>query len=238
MDQKQFFFSIVIPAHNEENYITETLTNIKQLNYPADRLETIVIENGSTDKTFEVAKKFEGENMHIFSSTEKGVSKARNFGINKINNQSEWTVLLDADTVLKPEFLNDLNKYLQNNITKNYVIGTTTLQPLPETKTARRWFAFYDWGHKVFKVSYSIQIAKTSLLKNIKYDESMSTGEDLKFIKDALKIGGWFFIETPTVYTSTRRFEQVGWWKLFIQWNFVALLPIPLQKKFGYEVKR
>lgn len=238
MDQKQFFFSIVIPAHNEENYITKTLSNIKKLNYPADKFETIVIENGSTDKTLEIAREMEDKNMFILSSSEKGVSKARNLGATKINPSSDWTVFLDADTILKPEFLNDLNIYLQNNVTKNYVIGTTELQPLPESKTAKRWFTFYDIGHKLFEVSYSIQVVKTSLLKDIKYDETMSMGEDLKFIKDAKKFGKFFFLQTKTVGTSTRRFEQVGWWKLFFQWNFVANLPLFLQKKFDYKVTR
>ena len=92
MEQKQLFFSIIIPAHNEELYITDTLRNIFGLNYPANKFEVCVVENGSTDKTFELAKKYETENTQICSSPEKGVSKARNFGINKINFCLEWTV--------------------------------------------------------------------------------------------------------------------------------------------------
>ena len=238
MEQKQLFFSIVIPAHNEEKYIEDTLINIEKLNYPLDRFETIVVENGSNDKTYKIAKGKEGKNITVFTSTNKGVSLARNFGIKKISSDSEWVVFLDADTILKADFLKDLDIFLQKNINKNYVVGTTSLEPIPETKKAKRWFAFYDLGHKIFKASYSIQIIKSSLLNNIKYDENMEMGEDLKFIKNALKHGKFFFFKTSTVYTSTRRFDQVGWWKLFFQWIFVASLPIPLQKKFGYKITR
>ena len=238
MKPEKLFISIVIPAHNEEKCIEETLNNIKRLNYPTDKFETIMIENGSTDKTAEVAEKFESKNVQIFISTEKGVSKARNFGATKISRLSAWTVFLDADTILKSEFLNDINDFLQKNKTKNLVVGTTSLLPLPDSKKARRWFAFYDFCHNLFKVSYSIQIYKTSLLKDIKYDESMTRGEDLKLIKEALKYGRFFFIQTSTVYTSTRRFEQVGWWKLLFDWTIKANLPVFIQKKFSYETTR
>ena len=232
------YFSIVIPAHNEEKYIEETLSHIKNLNYPADQFEALVVENGSADRTFEVAGKFAGQNIKIFSSAEKGVSKARNFGAGKIRPDSDWTVFLDADTLLKSEFLNDLNNFLIKNQAKNYAVGTTSLEPVPKTFYAKCWFVFYDIGHWITRASYSIQILKSSLLKDIKYDEEMTTAEDLKLIKDALKYGKFFFVKTPTVFTSTRRFTETGWFKLFFIWTFVASLPVPWQKKFSYKVTR
>ena len=238
MNQKQLFFSIVIPAHNEEKYLPETINCINDLNYPKDKYEVIIVENGSTDKTWEIMKRMESGNIKVFDSIDKGVSKARNFGISKIGPESEWVVFLDADTILKTEFLNDLNNYLQANQNKNYAVGTTSLLPSPDSRKARIWFAFYDICHKLFKVTYSIQIYKRSILNDIKYDESMTRGEDLKLLKEALKFGRFFFLKTPTVYTSTRRFEQVGWWKLFVNWTILANLPYSIQKKFDYEVTR
>jgi len=238
MEQQHFFFSIIIPAHNEELYIDNTLKYIRNLDYPQEKYEVFVIENGSNDKTYVKAKLFEGRNINVISSSQKGVSLARNLGIKKIGQNSDWTIFLDADTILKNQFLRDLNVYLQNNPNKKYVIGTTSIKPTPETKTAKFWFAFYDICHKIFKVSYAIQIVKSSLLSDIKFDEKMATGEDLKFIKDAREYGNFFFFSTKDVYTSTRRFEQVGWIKIFFLWTFVANLPTSLQKRFGYNVVR
>jgi len=51
MGEETLFFSIVIPAYNEEKYIGTTLTALKQLEYPPDRFEVIVVDNGSTDGT-------------------------------------------------------------------------------------------------------------------------------------------------------------------------------------------
>ncbi len=238
MENQHLFFSIIIPAHNEEKYIEATLRHLTELNYPKDKYTVLTIENGSTDKTFEKARAFAGNNIEVISSPKKGVSAARNLGISMIKAGSDWTVFLDADTVLKSDFLNDLNIFLQNNNSKNYVAGTTSLEPDPFSNRAKLWFAFYDLCHRLFKVSYSIQIVKSSILGNIKFDEQLSAGEDLKFLKQALKFGKFVFFQTKTVLTSTRRFERVGWWRLFFQWIVVANLPHFLQKKSDYKIIR
>jgi len=51
MSDEVLFFSIVIPAYNEENYIGKTLSALKELDYPPDRVEVIIVDNGSTDQT-------------------------------------------------------------------------------------------------------------------------------------------------------------------------------------------
>src|ERR1700735_2741178 len=99
------FFSFVIPAHNEENYLRDTLEHLKQLDYPADRFEVIVVENGSGDRTFELARGFESGNFKALQSG-KGVSRAKNAGIDHLSPQSDWAVFLDADTIIEPDFLN------------------------------------------------------------------------------------------------------------------------------------
>lgn len=47
-------FSILLPVKNEENVITSLLTAFSNLNYPEDKREIIVIEDGSTDKTLDM----------------------------------------------------------------------------------------------------------------------------------------------------------------------------------------
>ena len=111
-EENQLFFSIVIPAHNEEKYIIPTLEHIRDLDYPKNKIEVVVVENGSKDNTFSIAKKFESENTRIVSLPQSGVSHAKNEGIKMISSKSDWTVMLDADTILKKDFLNELNTYL------------------------------------------------------------------------------------------------------------------------------
>lgn len=231
-------FSIVIPAHNEENYIGETLEHLKNIGYPEDSYEVIVVENGSTDKTYEVAKKFESKNFKIFSLETKGPSTARNFGAKQIKNDADWIIFLDADTHLKRGFLNELNDFLIKNSSKNYVVGTTSLLPIKNSLYAKLWFKFYDIAHIILSASLSIQIVNKDVFYKVWYDESYLYEEDWKMIKDAKKFGRYFLMWTDKVYTSTRRFDKVGYFKqlfLFIYWG---LLPAKYKKKVNYEVIR
>ena len=235
---RKLFFSIIIPTHNEALYIKNTLEKISVLDYPQDLYEVIVIENGSSDDTYVIAKNFENGNIQVYTSSKKGISPAKNMGIGKINPQSMWIVFLDADTVLEKNFLRDLNTFLAKPGAEVYTIGTTKIHPLPFSKKAQLWFTFYDLGHKFTKTSYAIQIIKSSLLDRVYFHEDLDMAEDLEFINEAQKYGKFFFLETNEVYTSTRRFEKEGWWYVFLYWNFVALLPDRLKRKFIYKVIR
>jgi glycosyltransferase involved in cell wall biosynthesis len=231
--------SIIIPAHNETKYIAETLNHIQDLSYPKESFEVLVIENGSNDDTLFLAKKFEGENIKVYSVETRGVSKAKNFGMKNISDKSEWVVFLDADTILEPNFLDNLSKYLEKNKNKNFTIGTTSVRPLENKGLyARAWMKFYDLGHRLTMSSYAIQIAKASLLNKVKFNEEIHLAEDLQFIKDCRVYGKFFYFNTDTVLTSTRRFEKIGWFKLFLKWNFDALMWRFRDPKQDYPVIR
>lgn len=243
-----FFFSIIIPAHNEEQYISNTLDYVVSLDYPKYEYEVIVIENGSTDNTLRMIERYKTNGVNyqdggsivvkVFSIGEKGVSKAKNFGIEKTSPHSDWVIFLDADTILKKSFLTNLNAFLKEKASKHLVVGTTSVLPIKSSNYARAWFGFYNLGHWLIQASFSIQIVKRSVLDTIKFDKCLSYAEDLKIIRESQRIGRFFFFWTEEVYTSTRRFDKEGWFKLFFKWLFRGLLPNNLKKKVRYEVIR
>ncbi|MEM5813329.1 MAG: glycosyltransferase family 2 protein, partial [Candidatus Aenigmatarchaeota archaeon] len=49
--------SIIVPAHNEEGNISRIINNIANLNYPKEKIEVILIDDGSSDATYEIMKK-------------------------------------------------------------------------------------------------------------------------------------------------------------------------------------
>ena len=59
------FFSLLIPAHNEEKVIAETLNNVLNLDYPSELFEVTVINGGSTDKTKEILCKFQKKHSNL-----------------------------------------------------------------------------------------------------------------------------------------------------------------------------
>jgi len=121
---KQPFFSIIIPAHNEEFVIETTVSKAFAVDWSEDRFEVIVVENGSTDKTFELLKGFQTKHSKLkVLQSDPGVSRARNIGARAVDRESNWIIFLDADTFLEPQFFQDVTEYIRYH--SNYVIGTT-----------------------------------------------------------------------------------------------------------------
>ncbi len=229
-------FAIIIPAHDEERYLPATLEHVRALNYPSDRYQAIVVENGSSDRTMEVAQRFEGPNIQVLSVSTSGVSAAKNAGIEQLSPDVDWVVFLDADTILEPEFLNELAAFLQSS-TKVFSVGTTDVLPLGGGRKARMWLGYWNVLNRLGG-SFAIQIIRRSLLSDLRFDENLTMGEDLLLIKQARKFGKFFHLTTRTVFTSTRRFDEMGYWKLAARWSFVGALPRRYQAKFGYKPVR
>lgn len=95
--------SVLIPAYNEENVIRKTLRTVLKSDYK--NFEVILVDDGSTDKTSEIAKKF---NIKIINGKHKGKSEALNLGMKfaKFN----FIVTLDADTLVDRNFLKEIIK--------------------------------------------------------------------------------------------------------------------------------
>lgn len=232
------FFSIIIPAHNEEGVIGDTIRHAQALEYPRDRCEVIVIENGSSDATLEEARRAADSSVTVMSVPTRGVSSARNAGINSMNPKTDWVIFLDADTHVAPQFLHGLNAYITRVGADRYAVGTTALQPIQSSFVARFWFGVDNLGHFLSKTSMSIFIVRARAMEGVHFDETMTNAEDLKFINQVRKHGKFFFFNTKTVSTSTRRFLKEGWLKVHIRWVVIALLPESMQRRMVYKVTR
>lgn len=110
---KNALLSIIIPAYNEEHVISQCLASILVQSYKNQ--EIIVIDDGSQDKTLEIANKF---NVHILKQDHKGPGVARNLGAKHA--KGEILVFVDCDMTFDKNFTRDLT----NPIVKGKSIGT------------------------------------------------------------------------------------------------------------------
>ena len=91
--------SVVVPCYNQAHFLGEAIESVLAQTYP--RFEIIVIDDGSTDNTSEVAGRYRG--VRCIRQDNQGLSAARNSGLR--NSEGEYVVFLDADDRLLPEAL-------------------------------------------------------------------------------------------------------------------------------------
>lgn len=97
--------TVLIPVYNEEGVIADKIANTLALDYPPDRLETLVVSDGSTDATEAIVRRF-GDRVGLLSLPRSGKAFALNEGARAA--RGEILVLTDANTLLEPGSLRPL----------------------------------------------------------------------------------------------------------------------------------
>lgn len=112
--------SIIIPAYNCEKYIVRCLNTLKE--QTNKNFEVIIINDGSTDNTQNECEKFALKNnemeIKIINQENKGVSAARNIGLDNAN--SEWITFIDSDDMVSKKYVEEL---LKNSKNSDFVVG-------------------------------------------------------------------------------------------------------------------
>lgn len=103
------FFSIVIPLYNKGPWIGDTLNSV--LNQSFQDFELVVVDNGSTDNGASVVRSFADSRIRLIQQENKGVSHARNVGIQAA--QAVNIAFLDADDLWGPNFLEQIHTLLE-----------------------------------------------------------------------------------------------------------------------------
>jgi glycosyltransferase involved in cell wall biosynthesis len=108
--------SIIIPVYNSENFLSEAIHSALAQTW--NHTEIIVIDDGSSDNSFSIAKKFSSDSFKIYKQNNKGASAARNLGF--AVSKGDYIQYLDADDILAPD---KIEKQLQllGAQTRNYI---------------------------------------------------------------------------------------------------------------------
>ena len=98
--------SLLIAAYNEEDSIAEKIKNSLELVYPKDKIEIVVVSDGSTDKTDEIVKSFASQGVRLFRVEGRvGKTEARNQAVLAMRREiivfSDATAVYEKDAVMK-----------------------------------------------------------------------------------------------------------------------------------------
>lgn len=93
--------SVVIPAHNASAFVAEAIGSVLTQSY--EKLEVVVVDDGSSDGTAEIADSFEDERLRVIRQSNAGPSRARNNGLAMTS--GDFVAFLDADDLWFPNKL-------------------------------------------------------------------------------------------------------------------------------------
>ena len=106
--------TVIVPCWNEETTIYKTVKSLLSLNYPKDKIKILLIDDGSTDHTWEVIQQFsEYSNIKIFHKENGGKHTALNFGL--LHTDTEFVGCLDADSLVHTESLVRIMSYFEED---------------------------------------------------------------------------------------------------------------------------
>lgn len=202
--------SVIIPAHNEERYLKQTLSALRRQKYPAR--EVIVVANGCTDNTANVAREF-CDRLVVLSQKNLGV--ARNLGARMA--KGELLVFLDADTVLEKNAL----RIIAENFSRKHAAGTLKGGPDSDRFAYRMIYLLKNFMHRAslhHGSSGVILCWKKHFIQLGGFNEKLEVRENSELIRRLERFGRYTYIGKTSAITSMRRYERRGVRRMIWMW--------------------
>ncbi len=203
--------TVVVPAYNEEKNIAQCLETLasQEVDYP---YEVILVDNNSTDKTVQVAKKFlKKMPLKIISEKKQGRGAARAAGFKKA--LGEIICSADSDTFYPEDWIDTLVGELENS---DAVAVSGTCRIEDRSPVTNKLFNFLQpnfmhsykliYGH-YWLSGFNFAVYKKSYEKSGGFDPDVVAMEDIEISLKVSKVGKIKFINKPVVF-SGRRFDK------------------------------
>jgi glycosyltransferase involved in cell wall biosynthesis len=198
--------SIVIPTYNRADLIGESIDSALGQTYP--NIEVIVIDDGSTDDTREVVKKY-GDRIQYYEKKNGGIGSALNLGIKRMN--GKWFKWLSSDDVLTPDAVETLVFHADESgamiLYTDYDIiddQSKFIKSFVEPHYASYYeFAAALWTRFIGNGSSSL-IDKSCFQEVGLFDEVVRSAEDYDWWLRACLLHGYRFLHVPQITLKYR----------------------------------
>ena len=204
--------SIIIPVYNNEKYIESCIKSILTSEVDKNKVEIIVVDDGSTDNSRLICDKYVNENFKIYSNSNHGVSYSRNFGISV--SSGEFIMFVDSDDELSSDWYGKASKYFDSE--DDIIVFSKDINRIPgEKKEVLDNIVGIDNFIGYLSSPWSKFYRRTFLeKKGIKFYEDVINGEDMLFnVKCFLETDKYTFVRS-SIYkyrihatSSTKKFD-------------------------------
>ncbi len=209
--------SVVVPAYNEEKYLGRCLAALANQTYPFDLFEVIVVDNGSTDKTAEIARRY---GVRVVFEPRKGVARARQIGFEAA--QGDVIASTDADAVVPPFWVAQIAAHFRTDPTLGAVYGPVYW---PDGRTIEQFLLRYPatwvlWASNRVRRSLwwgsNFAVRRDVFWKAGGFPVDWHSGEDTDLSLRVSRIAPVRFDPDLVVHASPRRVRE-GWHRVVVR---------------------
>ena len=213
--------SIIIPVYNSENFIGDCIKSVLVQNFDKKEYEIIIIDDCSTDKTFNLCRKYKKKYSSI-----KLIKNNKNYGVSFTRNKAvniakgKYIMFIDSDDLLEKKSLKKIFKKIKENNPdfimslqmsqmekKKYfkkILSTnkSTKSLLNFLKKRKRNYSYYPWNF----------ILKKDFLKKheISFNKNIKIFEDQIFTAKVLCLGNSYDINDKSYHLKRERFGSLN----------------------------
>lgn len=235
--------TFLVPAYNEEKNIGKCLQSILNLDYPKNKLKVIVIDDGSTDNTPRIVKKF--KKVKLIRQKNSGKAAALNNGLKYV--KTELVACMDADSYPEKNYLLEMIGYLE----KKNVAAVTPAMKVLNTQTIIQkiqwveylWQIFLRKIFNFFDCQYVIpgpgSVYKTFVLKKVGGFEVGNIAEDTEIAFRIIdkgyrienSINAYVYTEAPSNFKGLYK-QRIRWYRGYIH-NVMKYSKMVFNPKYG-----
>ncbi len=201
--------SVVIPARNEEQYVGAALASVAAQTWPLERLEIVVVDNGSTDATAEVVRAFQAAHpqltIQLVDEPRAGVAQAKNRGASAA--RGEWLLFLDADSRMAPDLAERVVAWGR----KGYPAGSIRIVADSQDYLDRAFFGLMEFGKNLFKLQAQMFYCARELFTGMGgFAVGLRLAEDREFLIRLEQAGNRLCqVRESWIATSPRRLRRL-----------------------------
>ena len=200
--------SVIMAAFNVESYLYQSIESlIKQSHHD---WELIIVNDGSSDKTSDIAKSFNDSRIRYCEQDNQGVSSARNLGLGLMT--GDYFCFLDADDAMPQDSIKTRLDVFQQYPDISFVDGVVVYMNEDMKPTGKQYVPSFkgDPYNELLQLNRTCYFGNTWMIKRerdvyYRFNQQMSHAEDLFFYLTIAKGRKYSYTESPVLYYRERK---------------------------------
>lgn len=183
---QEYVFSIIMSIYNVEDYIEEAIESVIKQSFPFEKVQLILVNDGSTDHSKDICLKYVSlyPNIEYHEKENGGLSSARNYGLNYV--KGKYVNFLDPDDTISELALEKVNEFFLNNSEINlvglvvqYFDHKTGIHPRYKKFEKETVIVDLEESPQNYILSSAATFYRVNLFEHLRYDTSIVVAEDL-----------------------------------------------------------